>query len=316
MIHQKIQNKLGNILKDNNIMNVCFYGKNGSGKYTLARYYIEKYYNNQCNIEENTFKYENKEFIYYYSKNHYEIVFNTYNSNDFLLIKAFLDNIINKNTIIFSDKKKIILIKNSHLLKNNVLNLIRQYIEKYYSFNIFILISNNFLNKKYSGFFCFIRVPQAENEDLKLLCKQICKDRNIKIKKDEIEEITKLSNRNMKYLIHLIDYSFINDKYEKYEDPINDKLKFLYKIIKKKNISSLIIIRDLLNELIIENINLQSILIYLLNKYKKEYSSNKINFSKLIQILNILKDYSYKISIGLRPLILLEACILEIMDIL
>ena len=40
-----------------------------------------------------------------------------------------------------------------------------------------------FLNKKYGGFFCFIRVPQAENEDLKILCKQICKDRNIKIKK-------------------------------------------------------------------------------------------------------------------------------------
>ena len=315
MIHQNIKKKLENILKDDNIINLFFYGNSGSGKYTLAKYYIQKYYNTDYQFEEKIFKYENKEFTYYYSKNHYEVIFNKYNCNDVLLLKQFLDSVINKNTIIFSDKKKIFLFKNLHLLNENVLNLFRHYFEKYYLYNIYILISKKSLINKYAGYFCFIRVPQLNNEEIKKLCKSICKKKNIKIKKEQVEEITKLNNRNIRDLINIIDYSFLDDKYEKYQDPIKDKLKFLFKIMKKKNISSLIIIRDLLNELIVENVDFDDILKYLLNKYKKELMTEKITYQKFITIFNILKKCSYNISIGLRPLILLESCMIEIIDL-
>ena len=315
-IHNDIVTKLLNILKDDNILNLFLYGVSGSGKYTLYRFYIQTYYNDICSLELKKFKNDSKDIDYYRSKYHYEVIFSNYNFNDTKLVCSFMNKIVNKDNYSFTNKKNIILLKNVELLKPSVFKIIIFYIEKYYSFNIFIVISNKLFKKKYMGYFCSIRVPLPNEEKIKILCKDIYKSENIQIKKSEIDEIVKISERNMKKLNDIIEYSYISGKYEKYIDPINDKLKFLYKIMKKKNINSLIIIRELLQELLVENIKPDIILKYLLSKYTKDYNSEKITFKQLTDTIVLLKDCSYKINNGLRPIINLEYCLIEIIDLL
>ena len=314
-IHQNIAKKINNILENNDILNLYLYGPNGSGKYTLAKCYINTYYQSNCKLKRKKFKKDTKEIDYYQSNNHYEIIFNNYNFNDLNLVRSFMNNIVNKGTQVFGNKKNIILIKNTDILKENVLKILRFYIEKYYLFNIFIVISKK-INIKYSNFFCLVRVASPTNEELNILCKDICKKESIKIKKLECEEIVKFANRNISNLKNIIEYSFISNKYEKYVDPCNDKLKFLYKIMKKKTMNTLFLVRELLYELLVENIEPNKILKYLVYKYKKEFSSQKISYEKFLDIVKILKDTSHKIAIGLRPIVNLECCVIEIIDLL
>ena len=48
----------------------------------------------------------------------------------------------------------------------------------------------------------------------------------------------------------------------------------------------------------------------------KEYISNKITYELLLKIIEILNLYSQRLGLGLRPIVNLEACIIELMDLL
>ena len=314
-IHNNIYKKIDKLVK-NDFMNLFLYGHEGSGKYTMAKYYIETYLGFKSKITEEVFKFESKELYYYKGKNHIELIINNYNFNDSNLVNSFLDKVINKNNFTFSGEKNIILIKNTHNLKSSVLNILLFYMEKYYLFNTFIFISLSSNLSKYLGFFCCIRVPRVSEENLKELCYNIYKKEKIRKNETEIKKIIKLSKNNIKIMKNLIELSYLNGKYEAFENPINDKLKFLFKIMKKKNINSLIIIRELLNELLIDNLDHNDILKFLLNKFRKDVESEKINKEKMIKIIEILRNASVKLVSCLRPIIIFEFCIIEIMDLL
>ena len=315
-INHNLASKLNNILLNNDIMNLFLFGPEGNGKYTLAKFYLKSYFKEKCKLEKKIFKYETKEFKYFKSRIHYEIICNDYNFNDLNLVISFFDLIINKDIETFGNKKNIIVIKNVHLLKNNILKSIKNCVDKYYLFNIFILISDKLLINKITTYFCCIRVPLPNKEELLELCNNICGSESLKIKKSETEEIVKKSNGSMKNMKHLIEFSFLSGKYEKYEDPVDDKMKFLYKIMKKKSMTTIYIVRELLKELIIENVRPNLILKFLLNKYKKEYISQKISYEKILHIIQILNKCSLRIATGLRPIINLESCMIEIIDFL
>jgi DNA polymerase III delta prime subunit len=315
IIHKDIYQKVENLVKKD-FMNLFLYGPEGSGKYTVAKFYIQKYLGFDPKLTNEIFKYESKELEYYKGKNHIELIINNYNFNDNNLVTSFLDNKVNKNNFRFSGEKNIILIKNSHKMKTSVLNIFLFYMEKYYQFNTFIFISSSGNLSKYLGVFCCIRIPQVTEEKLKELCYEIYKKEKIKKNDTEINKIIKLSKKNIKTLKNLIDFSYLNGKYEQFENPINDKLKFLFKIMKKKNINSLIIIRELLNELLVDNLDHNDILKYLLIKFKNENNSGKINNDKIIKIIEILKDTSIKLVNCLRPIIIFEFCIIEIMELI
>ena len=315
-INHNLASKLNNILRNNDIMNLFLFGPEGNGKYTLAKFYLKTYFKENCKLEKEIFKYESKELEYFKSRNHYEIICNDYNFNDLNLVISFFDLIINKDIETFGNKKNVILIKNTHLLKNNILKIIKNLVEKYYLFNIFIVISDKLLINKITSYFCCVRVPLPSKEDLVGLFNTICGSENLKIKENEIEEIVKKSNGSIKNMKHLIEFSFLSGKYEKYEDPVDDKMKFLYKIMKKKSMTTIYIVRELLQELLIENIQPNLILKFLLNKYKKEYISEKMSYEKFLHIIQILNKCSLRIATGLRPIINLESCIIEIIDFL
>ena len=315
-INKIIAVKIKNIIFSNSLLNLFIYGPSGSGKYTLAKFYIKTYYGESCNLKKKVIKNESKEIEYFQSKNHYEIIANTYNLNDQKLFRCLLDLIINQNNLIFGQKKNIILIKNIDLLKDNILNMLRIYIEKYYEYNTFILISSKFFKNKIFSFFCMIRIPLPNNIELKKLCIDILKKENIKVKKSEYDEIIKLSKRNITIMKTIISFSYIEDKYEKFISPTNDKLKFLYKNIKKKKVDTLILLRSLIYDLLLDNVSPDYIFRYLLTKFSKEYLTEKITYNLLLKIIEILNLYSQRLGLGLRPIVNIEACIIELMDIL
>ena len=115
-IHNNIYKKLDKMI-EKDFMNLFLYGPEGTGKYTIAKYYIKKYLGFDSKITKEILKFESKELDYYKGKNHTELIINNYNFNDNNLVTSFLDKIVNKNNFTFGGEKNIILIKNIQYLK-------------------------------------------------------------------------------------------------------------------------------------------------------------------------------------------------------
>ena len=97
-LYEKIE-KMLNIKNKKILDNLFIYGNSGVGKYTLSRFIIKKYIDNNL-INETTqelYEYNNKELYYFKSRFHYEIIINKYNFTDFGLIVNFLDSILYKD---------------------------------------------------------------------------------------------------------------------------------------------------------------------------------------------------------------------------
>ena len=90
-----VKNQANEEIKD--IVNLFLFGSSDSGKYCLARYYIETYFENPCVLSEKIFVFESKELIYYQSNYHYELIVNNHNCNIINLVKGFLSQIIIPN---------------------------------------------------------------------------------------------------------------------------------------------------------------------------------------------------------------------------
>jgi hypothetical protein len=88
IIHKNIITKLEKLLTFNyeggdylDIINLFLFGAKDSGKYSLARFYIENYFQDPCILTEKTFTFESKEIIYYQSNYHYELIVDSHNCN-------------------------------------------------------------------------------------------------------------------------------------------------------------------------------------------------------------------------------------------
>lgn len=296
-------------------MNIFITGKKGVGKYTLSRFYIYNILNIESDLQELIYTYDNKELTYYYSKYHYEIIITKYNFNDIQMIVNFFKSICKENNSL-SQVHNVIVVKNIHIIKKNNLKYLKNILEKYSNNNIFIFISHNIIPDNLKGFLSLIRVPIPKYEDLNKLCNSICKKENYGIKKDEVEHIIKLSENSLSKLINIIELSFIDGSYEKYDDVDITKYKFIVKILKKKKMDTLFILRDLINELIIDNIDYNVILTNILNLFIIENKKNKVDDLQINKIIEYISKCDVNISNGLREIHHLEYLFVQIMNIL
>ena len=271
IINNKIGLRLKNIIKSDDIINLFIYGPSGSGKSLLSNLYIKEYLGFNYYLNNSLYVYDGKEISYLKNNYVFEININLQNFNDINLIYKFLNTIPNKEINSFSNKKKIIIFRNVHLLKKVIYVMLKNIVDKYSNYNVFIFISNKFIPDIFKGLFCLVRVPSPSNNELINLGNLI----NKKSKKSELEYIIKISNNSITKFKNIMELSYINGSYEKYEDSDNDKLRFLYKILYRKKIITLTIIRDLINELFIDNVNEPTIIKYLLNSFYKDYSKKK-----------------------------------------
>lgn len=310
IIHKNIYDKLYNIIKSKDILNLYIYGKEGTGKYSLGKYYINKYINNDIvnNLNNESCEYESKEILYRRSNFHYEIIINKYNFTDFNLIIKLLDRITYKNLKI-NKFKNIILIKNIHYVRLNIIKLLKTYIEKYYNCNIFIFISSLNIPNEFKGIFTPIRVPVPNYDEFINLGKRILELENIKYKMGQLDYIYKISDNSLVKFKNIMELSYIN-RYEKYKDVTDDKLKFLYKLIKKNNPEFIEMIRDILNDLLVENYDYKKILKYILNNIVKD-----VNDDRKYKIVNEIIKCDLNISQSYRIIHNLEYLFIKIINI-
>jgi hypothetical protein len=311
-INKNIGIKLNSVIEQNDILNLFIHGRKGSGKALLAKLYIKKYLGIDYILNKSTFTSDSKEFVYF--KNNYicELVINSQNFNDINLISELFKTICKKEEGGFSDKKKIIIIRNIHLVKKMFHTIIKNNIDKYSSFNTFVFISQESIPNIFRGFFCLIRVPLPSNKELFTLGREIKPDS----KKSELEYIIKISDNSLVKFKNILNLSYIDNKYEKYEDSDKDKLKFLHKILYKKKIITLTILRDLINELFIDNVNEGVIIMYLLNGFQKDSLKEKITQEKNKKIRDILIETDENLSRGFRPIHHLEYAFIRIINLL
>ena len=316
-IHSNIYKKIDNLSK--NPMNLFIHGINGVGKYSIVKYYIYKVLGYQSNLQEITFTQDTKEFQYYFSKNHKEIIVNKYNFNDINLIIKLLKNILNEGYNSFNNTRNFVVIKNIEIIRKENIKYFKNIIEKYSNNNIFIFISKNDIPEILKGFFLNLRIQQPNKNELFDLGMSISYKKKYNIKDDELNYIIKLADGSISKLINIIELSFIDGIYEKYEDIDKKKYKFIIKILRKKKMENLFILRDLINEFIIDNILPKEILkniLELLIIENRNDKKNKLDNDKMFKIINVVSDCDKNLALCLREIHHLEYLFVQIMNIL
>lgn len=300
-------------IKPSKIMNLFIQGLNGSGKYTLAKFCAELYteIENPClNLE--TIKSENKEIEYYRGSKHCELILYKYNFNDTQLIQMFFETVCHHSEDYHNIKQKVIIIKNiQHIRKENIY-LFKYYVEKYSVNNAFIFTSTQSLPRELKGFMVSIRVPLPQDSELLDLGKKILAQKKIKIKVGDVKKIVKQSQRKLSNFMNLLQLSCQTGKFNLIEDVNSSKFLFLYKLIKKKNIKSVFLIRELLIELLTENISSQEILRYLVDRF---INSKNISYEQKEKIIRIVNQADINDQNSLKNVVHLEYCCLQIMNL-
>lgn len=152
-IHKKY-NEFFNSLDNNleNITHFIFYGPPGSGKYSTALKFIEKYSNSNLKYEKKMIITSNKnEHIIKISDIHYEINMENLTCNPKTLFNDIYINIIDSIQV-QENRKGIILCKNFHLIDNELLEVFYSYMQKKLINNFtvkFIILTDHlsFINK-------------------------------------------------------------------------------------------------------------------------------------------------------------------------
>ena len=317
-INKSIAQKLENIVLKStnlqkNIINLFIYGGQGSGKYTLARYYTYLYTDieNPClNLE--TIKHDSKELEYYRGSKHVELVIYKYNFSDVNLIHKFFETVCHAQTDYRLVNKKIIIIKNIENIRRENIYLVKFYLEKFSTSNAFILISSNSIPNEFKGFVTGIRVPLPAEDELLSLAKKIMKEKTVKGKKIDLKKIVKQSGRNIQNLINLLELSYLTGTFHQVSNTEDCKFMFLYKLLRKKNMNAVFQIRELLVDLLTENVTSQEILKFLINRFLK--SQNVTNNQKS-KIVDIIVNADKMDSQSLRNVIHLEYACLQIMNV-
>jgi hypothetical protein len=308
IIHRNLINKLENLVK-HGISNLFIRGQHDTGKYTLARFLLEKYYKNPCVLRECIFSNDGKDLVYFKSAHHYELYVDEHNCNIINLIKLFFKKII--QPITKYSLKNIILIKNVNLLKPEIINLLKYYLDKYYN-NIFIIIgSSPILN--INSFFLNIIVPKPNDIDMTKLIKKIIKNESLKVKKKELSYIIEKGNRKILKTISLLENCYISGEFEEHFDYNEKNISYIFKIVKNPSIDGMIKIREYLNQLLVNNMNMKEIIILFQTKILKD---KKITQENKMKCIDLLKDCDYNFIKGYRELHHLEYFLIRIINLL
>ena len=335
IINYQIARKLDNLLtnkdsnnikdisdKNENIYNIQLYGPESSGKYTLGKFFVKNYYNNNCYLIEEEVHIDNKDIIYYKSYFHSEVVFDRYNFNSYLFMKKFFSKLFFTSKIQkLGQYKYIFILKNVHFLKSDILKILKYYIEN--SDFIFIIISRKYMNYL-KGFFYNIRVPLPNKKSIMSQIKIIKKEENLKITNKKLE--TLIDKRSLTDIINFLEIvkiscSNLDTKSKKIDiDAFNNDLRIINicKEVMKPSINNLINIRDTLSDLLLENYcstDILTKLFYFVQEEIKDYNIDDKLSKYFIELISIISDGEHRLKKGLRELHHLEYVVVRIMNL-
>lgn len=319
-VHKENVIKYKNFVSDKEIFNTIFYGPKGSGKYTiLMNMLIEvlgesvlKKKNTKFNITKSCGN--SKEFTILESTYHFEININKYLFNDRISLVNLINQLIQTKDI-NTYKYKIIVIRNLHYLKADVINFFSSVTEKYCDNCRFLMTSSNsmtYINKILMGRFMMIKVPSPSIEELFIFSQEILNSCKCNITDSQINNIINYSDRNLNKLLLYLQFNCENKKYFKYKNTLELYCEHIYKLIKKKKIENLIKVREFAYDLITKNINITSFIIELVKFFNKQ----EIEVEKKIEIVSWGSIFQSRLSKSYKEIIHLEAFIFKIIEIL
>ena len=295
--------------------NTIFYGPDGIGKYSLVLNLLKK-------ISPSSLKYEKKicinfnkmEYFIKISDIHYEVDMSILGCNSKLfwneIFNHFIDSILNK-----SDKKGIILCKNFNEINLELLEIFYSYLGRQINNNLtikFFIISNSisFIPDSIINSCKIIKLSKPSkskyNEILKnnnFKVENINKINNIKDYQNLLEEKKKLKCNSIKIENYIDTTDFV-----KVQNITNQIIEIIIdKYINYK------LLRNILYELLIYEIDIEQFLFYILNiLFQKKYNFTQHKYNLIIlKIINFIKLYNN----NYRPIYHLESIIIYIKEL-
>jgi DNA polymerase III delta prime subunit len=275
--HHNINTKL---LRINKILNLGFIGEKGLGKKTRIYALIHKLYGEEIsNISKKDINVKTKlgniNIKYLRSDIHIDIDMTIY-KNQRGLIKEFLEPYMATISIL-NKHKKIVILRNVHNFKKNILKILSILINKYNNNVIFILLGKHIQCVKICAQITIIKFPDINENVLKSMIKNKYK----KITNEDINNILIKSKvfsitNDLNNIFNLLKISIIDGNYIKSETNIPDIINEILDIIHKKSFKFTIIskIKELLYKIYSYNYPINIMIVYMLRKIIKKHGND------------------------------------------
>ena len=322
--HKPIFSKLKSISDDDSMPHIIFYGNKGTGKKTMINIFLEMIF------DESIYKLDESKYIVYSSGNNenevlikqsdHHIIIEPNNTNfDRHLIQEIVKEYAKKMPLhIFEKNKmfKVVQINNLDNLSYYAQTSLRRTVEKYSKTCRFVMWCyslSKVIEPLRSRCLC-IHVPTQTDENLVKWLYNVIMIEKIRIKPHLISDIIDQSNGNLKSILWKLDlYKHcrkINNSYDvelnllineimlsANGNPINvpQIREYIYKLY-ITNVSSNIIIKDILKQLLVIN--------------------NNIDSTKISNIIKYASEFEYRLSKKRRDILHIEAFIIKVIDII
>ena len=305
-INKKTVEKYKNYFNKDYITNILVYGNSGSGKYTFCKSILNTIYNQNIKTSKNVVKISGKEQKLIVSNYHFEILIDKYNNNT-SNICDIIDFITENKEVNNICKLKIILIRNLHFCKGDLLIFLKNKIETCGNNYRFFITSSSIsrLNSKYRGFFDFIHIPYDSTENITSYFEKKIDNFNKKNFLKIVKETKNLNEILTNYELSLLSKSkaFIELKLNKIYSLIKDSIKNPENVCK---------IRDEIYEVNIKNLDFNIIIKKLLQLLLKD---EELLHNKKHEIIEEYAKYSLRIYNAYKEQIHYEALISKIIYI-
>jgi replication factor C subunit 3/5 len=307
--HKEILEKLKTISSDDGMPHIIFYGNPGSGKKTLINLFLEMIFDNSIyNLDDSKYtvissgNIENEVIVK--QSDHHIIIEPNNNNFDRYLIQDIVKEYARRYPLCIFEKSrnfKTVQINNLDNLSYYAQTSLRRTIEKYSKTCRFIMWCyslSKVIEPLRSRCLC-IHVPTQSTEELVAWTFNIASLESIKLNYSILSNIVDSSNGNLKNILWKLDmYRYCDQTANCYQKALDNLISeimndhnieiirdYIYKMM-ITNISSNIIIKDILNIILIK-----------INNYPKD---------KIFKIIEAASTFEYRLSKGRRDIIHIE----------
>jgi len=316
------KDKINNFKK---LPNILIHGHTASGKKTLIRMLLKEIFGDQVeNIKQETYNicgYGNSDTEVTITQSNYHMVIEPNNSGiDKYIIQEIVKEYAKQSLMqIFTNEipYKVIFINNVDNLSYYAQTSLRCTMERYHKTCKFILCGYQIskIIKPLRSRCLNVRIPRANEYELFDYLLEISIKEKINISPSTINYLIKNSDLNVKSCIWWLDYykNKIYDYSTSWKKYLNSLVEFIHHTYinkKKANLSIIIEIRNILNNILITNITGSELMVELLNQIissHPEYPDQL--FGKIFEIFSV---YEIRLSKGKRSIIHIEALIMKL----
>lgn len=309
--------KLKLMSQDSSIPHIIFHGPEGGGKKTIIKLFLEMIYGPNANkLVDSEYIVSgsgnsNTQVIIKQSNNHIVIEPNNNNFDRYLIQDVVKEYARRIPLELFTSKKKfkVVLINNIDNLSYYAQTSLRRTLEKYSNTCRFIMWSRSLsrvIDPLRSRCYCFRVKSPSDSEILDVLL-NIASKELINISLEKYNNILEKSNGNVKNAMWLLELYNFGDCIETTYDDI---LNHIVQLIKKFDVKTILVIRDLFYRIMITNINGTTIIKDIVDMLLLQ---DNISEPSKIKIIELAAKFEHNLVRGRREIKHLEGFIVGVM---